>query len=271
MKIFITGITGLLGRHVAELCKKQGHEVVAFVRDKNINHSSFPFDLQLCYGDLTKVDSIPHKLNDSEIVIHCAADTSMLAIKSRKQEETNINGLKNLIAASKKANIKKFIHISSANTIAYGDIFNEANESVKLKTAPYRLPYINTKIIGEEILMQEFKINNFPVVILNPTFILGPNDRSNSSGKLIVGVLKKQIRFYPNGGKSIVDVRDVAQTILNSIYAGKTGNNYLLSNENLTYQEIFSLVSKFAQVPAPRHKMPNFIAMIIGYVGTCFE
>jgi nucleoside-diphosphate-sugar epimerase len=152
MKIFITGVTGLLGRHVAELCNKEGHEVFALIRDNKINNSFFNYDLNICYRDLTKTDSLPDKLYNSEIVIYCAADTNMLSVRNRKQEETNINGINNLIIASKKAKIKKFIHISSANTIAFGDIANQANESVKLKTAHYRLPYINTKIIGEEIL-----------------------------------------------------------------------------------------------------------------------
>jgi dihydroflavonol-4-reductase len=195
----------------------------------------------------------------------------MLSLRNRKQEETNINGINNLILASKKAKIKKFIHISSANTIAFGDINNKGNESVKLKTAPHRLPYINTKIIGEEILLQEFECNNFPVIILNPTFILGPNDINISSGKLILSIIKKQILLYPKGGKNIVDVRDVAQTILNCIYKGKIGNNYLLSNENLTYKEIFNYVGEYANVSAPKHQMPNFIRIIIGYIGTGFE
>lgn len=271
MKIFITGITGLLGRHVAALCNKEGHEIFALVRDKKIKKSAFPFDLTICYGDITKIDSLPEKLNDSEIIIHCAADTNMLSFTNRKQEETNINGIKNLIVASKKAEIKKFIHISSANTIAFGDIVNPANESIKLKAAYHRLPYINTKIIAEEILLKEFQDNNFPVIILNPTFILGPNDLNKSSSKLILAAVKKQIRYYPSGGKNIVDVRDIAQAILNCIYKGNTGCNYLLSNENLTYKEIFSLVSEYANVSMPRKQMPYFIGIIIGYLGTFFE
>ena len=76
MKIFITGVTGLLGRQVAELCNKEGHEVFALIRDKKINNSFFNFDLNICYGDLTKTDSLPNNLYNSEIVIHCAADTN---------------------------------------------------------------------------------------------------------------------------------------------------------------------------------------------------
>lgn len=271
MKIFITGITGLLGRHVAQLCFKEGHEIFALIRDKKIDKSSFPFDLNICHGDITDLDFLVKNLNDPEIIIHCAADTNLISVKNQKQEDTNINGLKNLIIASKKANIKKFIHISSASTIKFGDALNPADESIRLAKARFRLPYINTKIIGEEILLNEFNTNHFPVIILNPTFILGPNDFNRSSDKLLFSAINKQIPLYPWGGKNIVDVRDVAKVVLNSFYRGALGNNYLLCNENLTYREIFSLSCAYARVTAPKYKMPFFIGIFLGLLGSCYE
>ena len=195
MKIFITGITGLLGRHVAEQCVRDGHEILALVRDKKINKSNFLFDLNICYGDLTDIHSFSESIDSSEIIIHCAANTSMFSFKNLKQEETNISGVKNLITATRNANIKKFIFISSANTILPGDRICPGDESVKLTTKNFRLPYINTKITGEEILLNEFKVNSFPVIILNPTFIIGPKDLNLSSGKLILSAIKKKIPF----------------------------------------------------------------------------
>ena len=271
MKIFLTGVTGLLGRHVAQLCSEEGHEVIALIRDKKVLHSKFRHELNICYGDLLDINSIPENLNGAEIVIHCAADTSMLVRRNHKQKQINIRGLQNLIEAAKKVNIKKFIHISSANTIGFGDSNNPANESIKLTTSSSRLSYINTKIIGEEILLNEFKKNNFPVVILNPTFMLGPQDYKVGSGKLILAAMKKQILVYPAGGKNIVDVRDVAQAILNSIRSGKTGNNYLICNENLTYKEIFTIIGSYANVPVPKHRLTYFMGIVIGNLGSVIE
>ena len=174
MKIFITGITGLLGGQIAALCHAEGHEITALIRDSNISKTDFSFDLEILHGDVTDSNSLPENLNGCEIVVNCAADTNMISIKNLQQELVNINGLQNLIAASKKANILRFIHISTANTILHGSEENPVNESIKLKPADSILPYINTKIIGEKILLDEFRQNNFPVIILNPTFILGP-------------------------------------------------------------------------------------------------
>lgn len=271
MKIFITGITGFLGRQVAELCHAEGHEIAALVRDINITKGDFPFDLTILYGDFNDLDSLQKHLNGSEIVVNCAADTNMISIKNLPQELVNINGLQNLIAASKKANIHRFIHISTANTILHGSQEKPADESIKLKQSDSRLPYINTKIIGEEILLNEFSVNNFPVIILNPTFILGPGDSNKSSGKLIFSAIKKKIPFYPSGGKNIVDVRDVAKAVVNAFKNGTLGENYLLCNQNLTYKEIFAKACNFAKVSPPKYQMPAIIGQILGFLGYLFE
>jgi dihydroflavonol-4-reductase len=271
VKVFITGITGLLGRHVAQLCVREGYEVTALVRNRNVNHSQFQHDLTICYGDLTNVHSIPESLNGAEIIIHCAADTSMGARSNSKQEQTNINGLQNLISIAKKVNIKRFIHVSTANTIVYGDAARPADESIKFTTAPVRLPYINTKIMGEEMLLNEYKIHGFPVIILNPTFILGPYDYNLSSGKLIWAIMQKRLFLYPSGGKNIVDVRDVAQVAVNAINKGKIGHNYLICNENLTYKEIISRTCETAKITFPKIRMPYFMGIVIGNIGSFIE
>jgi dihydroflavonol-4-reductase len=179
--------------------------------------------------------------------------------------------LQNLILASKKANIKRFIHLSTANTIMFGSNKNPANESIKLKVSSSRLPYINTKIMGEDVLLQEFRLNKFPVIILNPTFILGPVDSNRSSGKLIFSIINKQIPLYPTGGKNIVDVRDVAKVVINAFKRGNLGDNYLLSNENLTFKKIFTLVCNAAKISPPKYKMPASIGYILGFFGYLYE
>ena len=68
MKIFITGITGLLGRHTAQLCADKGHEIIALVRNKEIKPESFNHPVQLCYGDLTKPETLNNGMNGIDII-----------------------------------------------------------------------------------------------------------------------------------------------------------------------------------------------------------
>jgi dihydroflavonol-4-reductase len=271
MKIFITGITGLLGWQVAELCSNSGHEVLALTRNTKIHDASFPFIVKILHGDISHSASIKGMLKGIEVVINCAADTTMHSHENKKQQETNVNGLINLVNEAKKEDVNRFVHISSANTIVPGDESNPSDESNKKIASSKNLSYINTKIIGEELLLEEFHNCGFPVIILNPTFILGPGNSGKSSNKLIISVIHKKLSFYPEGGKNIVDVRDVAQASFNAVTAGNTGHNYLLANKNITYKEIFNLACGFANVSSPKHSMPRWLQKFVGYTGDLYE
>jgi dihydroflavonol-4-reductase len=271
MKIFITGITGLLGWQVAELCSRNGHEVVALTRNKTINNSHFPFGVHIVHGDLTDAFSMKGILAGTGVVINCAADTSMHSRDNKKQHEININGLTNLMNEAKKVGITRFVHISSANTIVGGNESNPSDESNKRIASPGNLSYINSKIIGEEILLEAYRASGFPVIILNPTFILGPGNSGKSSNRLIISAIHKKLFFYPEGGKNIVDVRDVALAGYNAILKGNVGHNYLLANENIRYKEIFKLACGFANVSPPKHPMPRWLQKFVGYTGDLYE
>lgn len=269
MKVFITGISGLLGKHVARTCIHNGYHISALVRNKKINND-LP-NVSFCHGDLSDENTLTEYLDATDVIIHCAADTSMFARRNKKQEQTNITGLKNIIESAKKTNVKRFIYISSANTILHGNAGNPGKESAKLNVKNSRLPYINSKILAEEILLNEFRLNNFPVVIINPTFILGPEDFKPSSGKMILAAIKKQLFFYPSGGKNIVDVRDLAQVIVNAVSMARLGENYLVCNENISYKELVQKVGKYAHLNIPGTQLPDFLGRIIGSVGTFAE
>ena len=62
-KIFITGATGFIGSHLAELCVKKGHKVVAFDRyNPNgdwgwLEESKYNKDMEIILGDIRDYDA----------------------------------------------------------------------------------------------------------------------------------------------------------------------------------------------------------------------
>ena len=63
-KILITGATGFVGSHLAELCVEKGFEVVAYDRyNPNYNRgwlekSKYKDDINFIYGDIRDYDSV---------------------------------------------------------------------------------------------------------------------------------------------------------------------------------------------------------------------
>jgi len=52
--------------------------------------------------------------------------------------------------------------------------------------------YVTTKRASEDVVLEAAR-DGLDAVIVNPTFMLGPYDAKPSSGKLIVGVVRRQV------------------------------------------------------------------------------
>ncbi len=78
---------------------------------------------------------------------------------------------------------------------------------------------------------------------------------------MILAVNSGKVPGYPTGGRNFVYVKDVAQAIVNAIELGKTGESYILGNENLNYKEIFTKMASALGVKAPRRALPRFVTL----------
>ena len=90
-----------------------------------------------------------------------------------------------------------------------------------------------------------------PVVVVNPAFVLGPDDPTGTSNQLVRRLLLRRIPAYLAGGLNIVDVRDVASGHILADEVGEEGERYLLAGRNFTLQRLFADLSRIAGVPPP--------------------
>ncbi len=271
MNIFVTGSTGFLGGHIVKSLTKHNHCVFALVRKgSRIDLPALPL-IKLCYGDLSDIEILTDHLGGMDAVIHAAADTTLGTLIHVNQFETNVTGTANLIKASQQSGVKRFIHISTANVFNPGTRAFPGTEANRVRMSKSLLPYIQTKMQAEDILKLEVIRENFPALILNPTFMIGPEDYKPSSGKLVLAILKKRLRFYPHGGKNIVDVRDVADAALHALTMGSIGENYLIANENTSYKDLISNVYQEIQCKREIAKLPGILLRHVGTLGTAME
>lgn len=269
MKVLITGISGLLGSMVARYAHMKGYEVVGVSRNNSKLKFEFPVKIETL--DLTESPLKNSLLFDIDIVIHCAANTSMGTLNNVEQNKLNTDSFQELIDLSIKAKVNRFILVSTANTCVPGNFQRPGNELNKMKISSSNLNYINTKIKAEHILqnaIQNFGLNG---IIVNPTFILNPIGNFKSSNKLLHYCLSKSILFYPKGGKNIVDARDVSEAIIATIKNGQVGENYILSNKNYTYKEFYKLVLKEQKRKAILIPLPAWLLLLTGGLSSLVE
>jgi dihydroflavonol-4-reductase len=129
-----------------------------------------------------------------------------------------------------------------------------ADESQAFTAGRLGIAYINSK---HEAEMEAMRVaaKGLPVVVVNPTFVLGPDDPSGTSNLLVRRLLLRRIPAYIEGGVNIVDIRDVAKGHLLAEERGHEGERYLLSARNFTLQRLFADLARIARVPPPPVKL----------------
>jgi dihydroflavonol-4-reductase len=133
--------------------------------------------------------------------------------------------------------------------------------------AKYGNPYFDTKYEAEQ-KAKEFLKRGLDLVIVKPTTMFGEWDLKPSSGQFIVQVAKGRAPGYPGGGSNFVDVLDVVEGMRLAMDKGKTGESYILGNEqgNMTYGAFLTLIAKIAGKKPPSFRIPYLVAVLGGYL-----
>ncbi len=262
-KVFITGISGLLGSNLVYELLDKGYHVQAVIRNPNKYFGKQTPNLKLIQSDL--FGDFSSYLSNAEIVIHAAAETATNLLEYEDYDKINYRATIKLFEESKKQNVKQFIFISSANTIGYGSLKHLGNETFNIKYPFSDLFYAQSKLKAEKYLQENR--NGIILKILNPTFMIGANDSKPSSGKIILIGLNRKFLFFPPGGKNFVAVKDVISAIINSFEFGNSGEKYLIAGENLSYHDFFlklNSISNHKQILLP---IPKIGLIVVGYFG----
>ncbi len=267
-KIFITGGDGMLGNSIVRVLLQRNYAVKCLVKKSPHNVTLDGLDVEIIVGDLMDSASWKNQINDCSIIINAAAYTKLYPRSNKMCYEINTFAVETLIALGKEYKITKFIQVGTANSFEEGSLNSPGNESNKFSGTKYKMDYINSKYKAQEMLLNEFQSSKFPVVIINPTFMIGPFDSMPSSGKMIIAITNKKVPGYSNGGKSFAYSKDVAVAVANSIKLGRIGECYIAGGENLSYQEFFKKVCKVNNVNAKFYKIPNAIVLIYGFISS---
>ncbi|WP_346237654.1 NAD-dependent epimerase/dehydratase family protein [Niabella insulamsoli] len=264
MTVLVTGISGLLGTNLALLLLQRGYTVKGLVRSKSSYKPKPDHRLQLIEATLTSDLSV--HLMDVDVVVHAAAATRQDLLSYRDYYQINYNATENVLSAAVKAGVKKFIYVSTANTIGYGlGAPHEIPEHKAMRWPFTKSFYARSKAAAETLVLSKQK--ELTVHIVNPTFMIGPNDSKPSSGKIIMMAMKKRLLFYPPGGKNFVAVKDVAAGIEQCMRQGINGQRYLLAGHNISFKTFFQLVKTCTGRKQLLLPIPTWLLLTAGRLG----
>ncbi|MGH8069183.1 MAG: hopanoid-associated sugar epimerase [Candidatus Entotheonellia bacterium] len=265
MKTLVTGGTGFVGANVVRMLLQRGREVRALVRPRSDTRNLDSLDVELVAGDLRDRGSLEAALEGCDTVYHVAAMYTLWAANPQEVYDSNVTGTVNLLEAAGMAGVQKIVYTSSVATIGVPKDGTPGTEEIPLQPEDMVSDYKRSKYLAEQEALK-YAQRGLPVVIVNPSFPVGPWDvKPTPSGQMIVNFLRGKIPAYVDTGLNVVDVEDVALGHFLAAEKGHIGERYILGHANLTLPELFQLLEQISGVKAPRFRMPYGFA----YLSAC--
>ena len=232
-KVLITGITGMVGSHLADyLIKKTDWQIYGLCRWRspldNVEHllplaNNSKSRIKFIYGDLNDYSSMVKAIEISKpnYVYHLAAQSFPKTSfdEANITFNTNFIGTYNILNAIKYLKINPFIHVCSSSEI-FGKVKKEylpIDESCSYHPAsPYAISKVGTDLIGK-YFYEAFKLK---VLVTRMFTHTGPRRgdvfAESSFAKQIALIEQKKIKPFVKVGnlnslRTIADVRDAVE------------------------------------------------------------
>lgn len=237
MKALITGGAGFIGSHLVDLLLSEGHSVVAIDNlcggwMKNLSEAEKKPRFQFIQADIRDRTALDGLFDGIDWVFHLAALADIVPSieKPRDYFETNVDGTFNVLEASKKADVKRFLYAASSSCYGIPAQYPTPETS---PIAP-QYPYALTKYLGEQLVLHWAQVYKLPALSLRLFNVYGPRSRTTGVYGAVFGVFLAQ-KLH---GKPFTVVGDGTQTrdftfvadVANAFYTAARSN---LSNEYL--------------------------------------
>ncbi len=269
MKAIVTGANGHIGSRIVRLLVEAGHDVRALVRVESDRRSLAGVEarVDVRIGDLLDRDSLRSAMKGRTHLFHTATRFSHRSREAEEIRRTAVDGTENVLrAAASAGTLERVVHTSSCATIGSSARSGEIRDESDLAGNEVEI-YRQGKIAAEGVAMRLAGELGLGLVIVNPAVVLGPGDfRPTPSSAVVLRALQGGSWLYWPGGRSHVDVEDVARGHLLAAERGREGERYILAGENITIRRAGTILSKLTGTPYPKLRLGRGAMWVLGLV-----
>ena len=253
MKTLVTGGAGFIGSNLVDKLVQLGHKIIVIDNLSTGRISNLKLvekKIKFVKADIYSSKGLEKYFKNIDCVFHLAglADIVPSITNPKDYFNTNVVGTFNVLNASNKAKVKKFIYSASAS--CYG-IPEKYPTDEKSKIDP-RYPYALTKFLGEQMIMHWRKVYGMPNISLRFFNVYGPRSRTTGAYGAVFGVFlaqklaNKPLTIVGDGTQTrdFIHVNDVVNAIQLTAKNGKDGEIYNLGNgEEVSVNKIAEIIS----------------------------
>jgi dihydroflavonol-4-reductase len=263
MPVLVTGGSGFVGSRVVRRLLARGEAVRCLVRSPGTPANLEGLRVELCRGDLRDPDSLRAAVRGCDVLFHVAADYRLWSRHPAELYASNVEGTRHLLRAAADAGCRRIVYCSTVGALGLPADGTPGTEETPVALADMVGHYKRSKYLAEQEALAA-AASGAPVVIVNPSTPVGPNDvKPTETGRIILRFLNDAMPAYLDTGLNLVDVDDVAEGHLLAAERGRVGERYILGNRNLTLREILEMLAALTGKPAPRTRLPYHLVLAI--------
>jgi nucleoside-diphosphate-sugar epimerase len=258
-KILVTGGSGLLGNELIHQLLQQGNTVRAIINRSPIliQHPN----LEIISCDLLDVVTLEDAMQNITQVYHCAGFVNFSKKNKEILYKLNTEATSNLVNAALRNSVQKLVHVSSIAAIGRTNDSEIITEEKKWTNHKSNSIYAQTKHLGEMEVWRGIA-EGLNAVIVNPSIILGPGNWNEGSTAIFKKV-HTGLDWYSEGINGFVDVRDVANAMIQLMNTSITAERFIVSGHNLSYKEVVFAIADAFKVKRPSKKIKPLLAELV--------
>lgn len=263
--VLVTGATGHLGANLVRELLDRGHHVRALVRMSSNLSALQGLDVELVIGDLLDRQSLRRAMFGVEFVFHAGIPGRGATRHAGTSGQLAVEGTENVLREASRALVTRVVYTSSCVTIGCvteGEVpHNEDRWNARPRSA-----WLRARVQAERVAWRIAEELDLDMVALCPTGVLGAHDyRFTPTTRVLRDIFEGSGAILP-GGTNLVDVRDVAWAHAEAAERGRRGQRYLIGGENLTNDEIASLVGELTGRSPRVLRFPRSVVLGMAWV-----
>jgi dihydroflavonol-4-reductase len=261
------GASGNVGACVTRHLAAGGADVRVLLRRSSSTKGIDGLDIERRYGDLGDGTAVATAMADRDVVYYCVVDTRAELRDPAPLFKTNVEALRHVLDVAVRANLQRFVFLSTIGTIAVGRDGETVDEDTPFNWADQAGSYIESRRAAEQLVLSYVADHALPGVVTNVSNPYGPPDWQPRQGMFVKLAAQGKLPFYVRGvGSEVVGIDDAADGMLLASQRGRVGERYIISERYMTQRELVTIAAQAVGARPPRLGIPMAVIYGLGWV-----
>ena len=261
------GASGNVGACVTRHLVAAGADVRVLLRKTSSTKGIDGLEVERQYGDLFDGAAVAAAMADRDVVYYCVVDTRAELRDPAPLFKTNVEALGHVLDVAVRANLQRFVFLSTIGTIAVGRNGETVDEDTPFNWADQAGGYIESRRAAEQLVLSYVADHGLPAVVTNVSNPYGPPDWQPRQGMFVKMAAQGKMPFYVRGvGSEVVGIDDVADALLLAAQKGRIGQRYIISERYMSQRELVTIAAQAVGARPPRLGLPMAVLSGLGWV-----